>query len=86
MCKESIPIITCNIKGRSLRKVISIKSTSLTLIRLWGKVVYYVEKKSYVDKLDARKPRDFTLFNTSREFLIDPKDFYRIFHRLFHII
>ena len=33
----------------SLWKVLSIKSTSLSLIRLWGKVVYNVEK-SYVDK------------------------------------
>ena len=39
-----------------------------------GKVVYNVEK-SYVDKLDARKPRDFNLFNTSREFLIDQNRF-----------
>ena len=48
----------------SLWKVLSIKSTSLSLIRLWSKVVYNVEKV-YVDKLDARKPRDFSLFNTS---------------------
>ena len=41
---------------------------------MWGKVVYNVEK-SYVDKLDARKPRDFSLFNTSHEFLIDQKSF-----------
>ena len=51
-----------------------LKSTSLSLIRLWVKVVYNVEK-SYVDKLDARKPRDFSLFNTSHEFLIDQKRF-----------
>ena len=55
-------------------KVLSIKSTILSLIRLWGRVVYNVEK-SYVDKLDARKPRDFSLFNTSHEFLIDQKRF-----------
>ena len=53
-------------------KFFSIKSTSLSLIRLRGKVVYHVEK-SYVEKLDARKPRDFSLFNTSHEFLIDQK-------------
>ena len=52
-----------------------------------SKVVYNVEK-SYVDKLDARKPRDFSLFNTSHEFLIDQKkiftgnfiDFFAIFN------
>ena len=62
------------LKEPSLWKVSSIKSTSLSLIRLWGKVVYYVEK-SYVDKLDARKPRDFSLFSTSHEFLIDQNRF-----------
>ena len=51
-----------------------LKSTSLSLIRLWGKVVYNVEK-SYVDRLAARKPRDFNLFITSHEFLIDQKRF-----------
>ena len=34
-----------------------------------------MSKKMYVDKLDARKPRDFSLFNTSHEFLIEKKDF-----------
>ena len=56
-------------KEASLWKVLSIKSTNLSLIRLWGKVVYNVEK-SYVDKVDAQKPRDFSLFNTSHDFLI----------------
>ena len=65
-----MPIITCNInKTPSLEK-----STSLSLIRLWGKVVYNVEK-SYVDRLAARKPHDFDLFITSHEFLIDQKRF-----------
>ena len=52
-----------------------------------GQVVYNVEK-SYVDKLDARKHRDFSLSNTSHEFLIDQKkiftdpfiDFFTIFN------
>ena len=51
-----------------------LKSTSLSLIRLWGKVVYNLEK-SYVDKQDPRKPRDFNLFITSHEFLIEQKKF-----------
>ena len=88
-CEESILIITCNIKRAFLLKVLSIKSTNLSLIRLWGKVVFNVEK-SYVDKLDARKPRDFRLFNTSHEFLIDQKkiftgpfiDFFTIFNNV----
>ena len=41
---------------------------------MWGKVVYNVEK-SYVDRLDARKPRDFNLFMTSHESLTDQKRF-----------
>ena len=68
-------IITCNINrtfSLALRKILSIKSTSLSLIRLWGKVVYNVGK-SYVDRLDARKPCDFNLFITSHEFLIYQK-------------
>ena len=52
----------------------SIKSTSLSLIRLWGKVVYNVEK-SYVDRLAELKPRDFNLFITSHVFLIDQNRF-----------
>ena len=71
-------IITRNVKRASPPpppwKVRSIKYTCLSLIRLWGKIVYNVEK-SYVDKLDAQKPRDFSLFNTSHEFLIDQKRF-----------
>ena len=35
-------------------------------------MVYNVEK-SYEDKLDARKSRNFSLFNTSHEFLLDQK-------------
>ena len=49
-----MPIITCNIKRPSLWKILSIKSNSLSLIRLWGKVVHNVEK-SYVDRLAAKK-------------------------------
>ena len=44
------------------------------LNKIVGQVVYNVEK-SYVDKLEARKPRDYSLFNTSHEFLIDQKRF-----------
>ena len=62
-------IITCNIIEPSLWKILSITPTRLSLIRLWGKVVYNVEK-SYVDRLAARKPRDFDLFITSHDFLI----------------
>ena len=62
--------ITCNIKKPSLWEIPSIKSTSLSLIRLWDKVVYNVEK-SYEDRMDARKPRDFKLLITSHKFLID---------------
>ena len=43
-----------------------------------NKIVYkavYNEEKSYVDRLDARKPRDVNLFITSHEFLIDHKKF-----------
>ena len=43
-------------------KILSIKSTSLSLIRLWGKVIYNVEKP-YVDRLAARKPGDFNFFS-----------------------
>ena len=81
-----MPIITCNIREPPLWKILSIKSISLSLISLrggggGGKVVYNVEK-SYVDRFAAQKPRNFNLFVTSREFLIDQKDFYRTFHRL----
>ena len=48
-----MPIITCNIKRTFSLDFFFNKSTSLSLIRLWGKVVYNVEK-SYVDRLDAR--------------------------------
>ena len=48
-------------------------------------MVYNVEK-SYVDRLDARKPRDDNLFITSHEFLIDQKRFYRTFHRFFTVL
>ena len=43
------------------------------------------EEKSYVDKLDARKPRDFSLFNTSHKFLIDQKKFTGPFRDFFTI-
>ena len=33
-------------------------------------------KKSYVDKLDARNPLDFSLSRTSVEFLIDENNFF----------
>ena len=43
----------------------------------------YNVEKSYVDKLESQKPRDFT----SHEILIDRKRFfYWTFHRLFHNI
>ena len=61
---------------------LSVKYTSLSLLRLWGMVVYNTEK---IDKLDARKPRDFSLFNTSHEFLIDHKYFYGPFIDFFTI-
>ena len=83
-----MPIITCNIREPPLWKILSIKPISLSLISLrgvGGKVVYNVEK-SYVDRLAAQKPRNFNLFVTSREFMIEQKDFYRTFHRLFHSI
>ena len=44
------------------------------MIRLWGNVVKRVEK-SYVDKLDARKPLDFNLLRISSEYLIDQNKF-----------
>ena len=72
-------------KENILFKILSMKSTSLSLIRLWGKAVYN-EEKSYVDRLAARKPRDFNLFIISHEFLIDQKrflpltDFYTVFN------
>ena len=47
-----------------------------------GQVIYNVEK-SYVDKLDARKARDFSLFNTSHEFLIDQTRFLPYFSYTF---
>ena len=82
-----MPTITSNIKRTFSLEILSIKSTTLSLIRLWGKVVYNVEK-SYVDRLDSRKPRDFNLFITSHEFLIDEKkiftksftDFFTVFN------
>ena len=37
-------VITCNIKRTFPMEIISIKSTSLSLIKLWGKVVYDVEQ------------------------------------------
>ena len=53
----------------------------------------YNVDKSQVDKLNARKPQDFRLFNTPHEFLIDQKkkkkkkkDFYRTFPILFDSI
>ena len=72
-----MPIIIRNIKRILSLEILSIKSTSLSLTRLWGKVVYNVEK-SYVDRLDARRPRDFNL--------LTKKEVYRTFHRLFHSI
>ena len=67
-------IITCNIE-RTFSLENSFNSVpSLSLIRLWGKVVYNVEK-SYVDRLAARNPLDLNLFITSHEFLIDQKRF-----------
>ena len=42
--------------------------------------VEYNVGKSFVDRL-AQKPRDFSLFDTSNEFLIDQKDFHLTFHR-----
>ena len=70
----------------ALLKILSIKSTRLSLIRLWGKVVYDVEKL-YVDKLDARKPHNLSLFNNSH-FYIDPKrflpDFFIVFFSIFN--
>ena len=72
-----MPIITCNIKRTFFFwKILSNKSTSLSLIRLWGRVVYNVEK-SYVDTLAARKPRDFKLIHTFYEipgYLISDND------------
>ena len=53
----------------ALLKVHSIKSSTFSLIRLCGNVVYTVEK-SYVDKLVARNPLPFNLLNTSPEFFI----------------
>ena len=81
-----MPIIACNIKGTFPLEILSIQSTSLSLIKLWGKVVVNYVEKSYVDKLDARKPRNFSLLNTSYDFLLTKKDFYRTFYRLFHNI
>ena len=69
--KSRMNLNLCGVKSKvghaisreaSLWKVLSIKSTNLSLTRLWGKIVYNVEK-SYVEKLDARKPRDFSFFN-----------------------
>ena len=45
-----------------------------SLIRLYGNVVYRVEK-SYVDKLVARYPLHFNLLSTSPEFSIDQNQF-----------
>ena len=39
-------------------------------------------KKSYVEKLDARKPIDFNLLRISPEFVIDQNIFYHSFHKL----
>ena len=68
-----MPIMTCNIK-RTFSLENSLKCTSLSLIGLWDKVVHKKENL-YVDRLDARKPRDFNLYITSHEFLIDHKSF-----------
>ena len=54
-------------------------------IALRGPAVYNVEKLC-VDRMAARKPRDFNLLITSHEFLINQKDFYRTFYSLFHSI
>ena len=43
-------------------------------------------EKSYVDKLDARKPFDFILLRISPEFLIDQNIFYHSFHKQFYNI
>ena len=53
-----MPIITCNIKKAFILEILSIKSTSLLLIGLWGKVVYNVGQ-SYVHRLYAQRPCDF---------------------------
>ena len=38
----------------------------------------YSIEKAYVDKLDARKPLDFTSLSISPEFLIDQNRFLRL--------
>ena len=44
-------------------------SPLIILNKIVSKIKYNVEK-SYVDRLDARKPRDFNLFKTSHEFFV----------------
>ena len=60
---------------------VPINSVGFSLIRLCGNEVKIVEK-SYVDKIDARKPLDFNLIRTSPEFLITNINFYHFFHKL----
>ena len=63
----------------ALSKVHSIKSRSFPLIRLCGNVVYRVEK-SYVDKLVAQNPINFSLLRISLECLLTKTRFYLKFH------
>ena len=50
----------------------------LVPIKLWGNIVQRVNK-SYVDRLDARKPFDFNLLRISLEFLTDQNKFIPFF-------
>ena len=56
-----------NYSFNALLKVPSMRSTTFSLIILYGNVVHRIEK-SYLNKLVQRNPLHFNLLNTSLEF------------------
>ena len=69
----------------SLWKILSIKSTYLSLIRLWDNVVYTVNI-SYVADWTQEKLAISNYLVPHMNFLLTKKDFNRTFHKLFHSI
>ena len=70
----------------SFNALLTVHSISFSsLMRLYGNVVYRVEK-SYVEKLVARNSLHFSLLSTSPEFLLTKNNFYLKRHTPSHSI
>ena len=66
-----------NYNSNALSKVNSVKSSFFSLIRLCGNVVYRIEK-SYMDKLVAWNPLNFSLLSISTDFLLTKTSFFKL--------